>query len=360
MGGPARVSCIWGKCLEEKGYKVELLSDYHEQNSISYKFNQSYILEKSKKLNLINLFFSLFKILKSKKEEILVFNKGNYIIPLLICKILLPQLNNNKLVYYVHGGTKNFKTYYGNFKSRIMEIIFQKVVCLYDNFDKNQNFYPTKSFMRKITDIILTNNYNSLKEKIVFIPNPINFTIDSIKFSNRNKTILSVGRLDKIKRFDLLISAFNEIKNDIVGWNLEIAGGGPEELKLNNLVDELKLHSRVKLLGEITNIHEVYQRASIFSLASIFEGMPMVILEAFEHGLPVVGFKNDGTDFLVKHGYNGLKSDIYDIENFKLNLKILVNETDKRMLFSDNSKLTAKSFHTDQLIKNWDEILKSN
>ena len=77
MGGPARVSCIWGKCLEEKGYKVELLSDYHEQNSISYKFKQNHILEKPQKLNIINLSFSLFKILKSKNEEILVFNKGN-------------------------------------------------------------------------------------------------------------------------------------------------------------------------------------------------------------------------------------------------------------------------------------------
>ena len=84
MGGPARVSCIWGKCLEEKGYKVELLSDYHEQNSISYKFKQNHILKKTQKLNIINLSLSLFKILKSKNEEILVFNKGNYIIPLLI------------------------------------------------------------------------------------------------------------------------------------------------------------------------------------------------------------------------------------------------------------------------------------
>lgn len=357
MGGPARVSCIWGKCLEDKGYQVELLSDYYENTSISYEFNQNYILEKSKELHLLNLSMGLINILKSKKEEILVFNKGNYIMPLLICKIFLRKFNNNKFVYYVHGGTKNFRTYYGNFKSKIINIVFDKVVCLYDNYETEQNFFPAKSFMRKITDVILSNNYIELKRKIVLIPNPINFKINSTNSLNPSKTILSVGRLDKIKRFDLLISAFNQIKDDIKGWNLEIAGGGPEQFKLKNLIDKLQLNDRVKLLGETNNIHEVYQRASIFSLASIFEGMPMVILEAFEHGLPVIGFKNDGTDYLVQNNYNGFKSELYDIENFKSNITLLAKDAKKRNLFSKNSKLTAKKFYTETLINNWNEIL---
>jgi len=358
MGGPARVSCIWGKCLEDLGYKIELISNYNEDNPISYSFSQRNILSKNKRLNTFSLSTGLIKILKDKKHEILVFNKGNYIIPLFICKILLSNFKTNKFVYYVHGGTKNFKTYYGNLKTRIMQFVFDNVVCLYDNYDKTQNFYPPKSILRKITDFLINNNYKSIRQKIVFIPNPINFKIDSINLLNRNKTILSVGRLDPIKRFDLLINSFNEIKDEIKGWNLEIAGDGPEKNKLIHLIDKFELHNRVKLLGEISNVNEIYQRSSIFSLASVFEGMPMVILEAFEHGLPVIGFKNDGTDYLVKNHYNGLKSELYDINDFKSNIKLLVKDEYKRNLFSNNSKLTAKKFHTNVLIKNWNEILK--
>ena len=357
MGGPARVSCIWGQSIKKLGFDVELLSNYIEHHSISYKFNQNSIFKRKKNINFFNLTLNLFKILKIKRNEILIFNKGNYILPLFLCKILLKQKNNLRFVYYVHGGTKNFKTYYGNFKTKILDLTFDKIVCLYDNYDVNQNYFPVKSLSRKFSDFILRNYYQDIKNKIVIIPNPISFEIDNMDLSIRKKTILSVGRLDKIKRFDILIKAFNDIKNEIVDWNLEIAGDGEEYDNLSNLIRKLKLEKRVILLGEISNIDSIYKKASIFSLASVFEGMPMVILEALEYGLPVVGFKNDGTDFLIESNYNGLKSEIYDFEHFKSNLLLLAKNEKRRNMIAKNAKDSAKKFHKSELIKRWDDIL---
>ena len=191
------VSCIWGKCLEDKGYQVELLSDYYEKTSISYEFNQNYILEKSKELHLFNLSMGLINILKSKKEEILSLIKET-IMPLLICKIFLRKFNNNKFVYYVHGGTKTLE-HIMEISNQKLSILFLIKLFVYMIITRQNRIFSLLTFMRKITDVILSNNYIELKRKIVLIPNPINFKINSTNSLNPSKTILSVGRLDKIK-----------------------------------------------------------------------------------------------------------------------------------------------------------------
>ena len=355
MGGPARVCCIWGKSLLDLKHDVELLSDFHENRPISYNFTQRSIFGKSKKSNIITLTYNLFKII-NKEDRLFVFNKGDYIIPLFFCKFFL-GIKNSKLVYFVHGGTKNFKTYYGNLRTIIMHLTFDKVICLYENYNTDHNYFPKKSFFRKITDLLLPNSYKFIKTKIFFIPNPVNIGIDDLNLKERKKVILSVGRLDEIKRFDLLIRLFNDIKDDIKNWNLEIAGNGDEYDYLKKIIVDFKLSDRVKLLGEIKNIDPLYRRASIFTLASKFEGMPMVILEAIEYGLPVIGFKNDGTDFLIQNDYNGYKSDLNDFNDFKKNLIELANNKNKRELYGRNAKISSKKYHKITLLKKWEDLI---
>ena len=184
MGGPARVCCIWGNCLLDLGHDVELLSDYQEKKSISYNFKQLNIFGNSK-FNILTLTLKLYRIIKGE-NRLFVFNKGYYISPLFFCNLFLRR-KNSKLVYYVHGGTKNFKTYYGNLRTLIMYLTFDKVICLYENYNTEQNYFPKKSFLRKVTDSIIPNYYKHLKAKIFFIPNPVNIKIDSINFKERKK-----------------------------------------------------------------------------------------------------------------------------------------------------------------------------
>lgn len=99
--------------------------------------------------------------------------------------------------------------------------------------------------------------------------------------------LLTVGRLVPQKNTAMLIKAFAEVAQD-VPEHLVIIGGGPLEIDLRQKISALHLESRIHLLGEVSNPHPWYKRASAFVLSSDWEGYPNVLIEALAHGLRVI------------------------------------------------------------------------
>lgn len=98
--------------------------------------------------------------------------------------------------------------------------------------------------------------------------------------------ILSVGTLKPVKRHDVLIRAFAQAA--IPGAELHILGEGEQRAVLESLVSSLGLHGRVFLQGFQANTAPWYANADLFVLSSDHEGFGNVIVEALEHGTPVV------------------------------------------------------------------------
>ena len=96
------------------------------------------------------------------------------------------------------------------------------------------------------------------------------------------------------KQFDLLIRAFNAIKDHHTQWELVILGEGEERLELKRLVDELEMSNRINLPGSVGNISEWYERADLFVLSSSVEGFPNVLLEAIILNKQVIATKCPG------------------------------------------------------------------
>lgn len=120
-----------------------------------------------------------------------------------------------------------------------------------------------------------------------------------------NKFLLSVGRLDRVKRGDFLIRALAELPR---GMNLVFIGpdaGCREEWQ--NLAAEMGFSSSVHFLGEVSDndLKAAYQACSALVLASKYEGLPTVILEAMALGAPVVASATGGTRCLIKDRENG-------------------------------------------------------
>lgn len=99
--------------------------------------------------------------------------------------------------------------------------------------------------------------------------------------------ILTVGRLKKVKRHDLLLQAFTRLPVAL-GATLCIVGDGPEHAALEAMVDALDLRGRVLLPGYVADPTPYYARADVFVLSSDYEGFGNVIVEAMEFGVPVV------------------------------------------------------------------------
>lgn len=148
--------------------------------------------------------------------------------------------------------------------------------------------------------------YNT-KKRVDVIPNPYFGRV----FPYHNKydhLIISAGRLQDRKRFDLLIKAFSNVYKNHPQYRLIIYGDGEERANLENLVKSLELTGAVSLPGVQKNVLENNRNAEMFVLSSDAEGMPNTLIEAMGNGIPVIATDctPGGARFLLDNGKNGL------------------------------------------------------
>ncbi len=139
--------------------------------------------------------------------------------------------------------------------------------------------------------------------EIGVIPNGINtekFTPADNKISCPIK-MLTVCRLITRKRIDLLIEAVAEGKKTGVDMELNIAGDGNIQTKLESLAQELGIADRVNFFGRIDpdKMPDMYKENHIFVMSSAHEGMSNAMLEAMASGLPIVTTLCEGVDELI-------------------------------------------------------------
>ena len=106
--------------------------------------------------------------------------------------------------------------------------------------------------------------------------------------SARRRTVLVAQRLQAEKRTDIAVRAFAASGIWQSGWDLEIAGAGPELDPLVSLAAELKVSEHVRFLGFRSDIPFMMAQAGMLLASSPFEGFGLTVLEAMASGLPVV------------------------------------------------------------------------
>ena len=106
----------------------------------------------------------------------------------------------------------------------------------------------------------------------------------------RGKKVLALGRLEKIKGFDFLVSAFKKVASAHPEWTLHIYGEGCEKDSLNRLIYGHNLNNHV-FIHEFTNsVASVLNEHDIFVLSSRSESYGMALVEALLMGVPSISF----------------------------------------------------------------------
>lgn len=106
-------------------------------------------------------------------------------------------------------------------------------------------------------------------------------------------TILCVARLSRQKNHDVLLGAFAKLRRRSPTARLLLAGEGPEEARLRRRADRLGLEA-VEFLGQRQDVPRLLASADLLVLASAFEGLPLVVLEAMAAGTPVIATRIGG------------------------------------------------------------------
>ncbi len=154
-----------------------------------------------------------------------------------------------------------------------------------------------------------------LRSKTSIIYNPImmpkTMVGAAIKSSKQN-IIVSAARLEKQKRFDLLIETFAEFKKTHPDYLLYIYGKGSQKEGLLNIVQKYDIEGSVEFPGVVNDLWDRIKSARMFVMTSLFEGMSNSLIEAMCLGLPCISTKVSGAVDLIKSGENGILIDIDD------------------------------------------------
>jgi glycosyltransferase involved in cell wall biosynthesis len=116
----------------------------------------------------------------------------------------------------------------------------------------------------------------------------------------------AVGRLERQKRFDVLIDAVAALRPAHPSLRLVIAGDGSLRQTLQDRADRTGLGSACLLIGHTTDVTRVHHAFDLFVQASDYEGTPNAVLEAMALETPVVATDAGGTEELVRHEVDGL------------------------------------------------------
>ncbi|HQE48345.1 MAG TPA: glycosyltransferase [Fervidobacterium sp.] len=118
--------------------------------------------------------------------------------------------------------------------------------------------------------------------------------------------ILHIGRFAEAKNHIELLKAIRILKNDGIDIHLSLIGEGELKRTVLEFISNNDLEQEVSLLGIKENVYPYLHDADIFVLPSLFEGVPMTIIEAMGTGLPIVASNVGGIPNLIDDRKEGL------------------------------------------------------
>lgn len=175
--------------------------------------------------------------------------------------------------------------------------------------------------------------------------------------NKRSLKIGSLGRLVEKKGVQTLIEAGRQLKDISFDFSIEIAGDGPQKNELIKLVQKNKLDDHIKFIGAIphSDVRDWMKSLDIFSLPSQkdsngdMDGIPVVLMEAMNLGIPVLTTAMSGIPELVIHDKTGLVSQPGDFTGLAENIKKLYINRQLQVNLVANAKKRIKS-EFDQLV----------
>lgn len=123
----------------------------------------------------------------------------------------------------------------------------------------------------------------------------------------KDKTILGfVGRICEIKGIVPFIREFAKHKEEFIDCRVLLVGSGEQEQEVKQLLKELQLEELFILTGFQSDVYKFYPIIDVFFLPSLYEGLPMVLLEAMAFKKPVVSMDVGSISEVIKDGQTGV------------------------------------------------------
>lgn len=182
-----------------------------------------------------------------------------------------------------------------------------------------------------------------------------------------DKAIAYVGRLEKFKGVDILLSAMTEILKNIPNARLIIVGDGSYRDELVKIAHSLNIGNQVEFRGHIarSEVKKVYEESAIILMPSIWpEAFGKVGIEAMSVGRPVIASDVGGINEWLIDGVTGYLVPPRDANAIAEKVKIILSNQELLQKMSKNAHDHATNFsierHVERTIKLYEEVIKNN
>lgn len=367
-GGVERITDIIAKILLKRGYTIFYLNWKREQDNYEYPVPvidlPSSNLEDPNNLEVYNRF------LKENRIDVIINQHGLYEGTYFLSQV---KVQNVKIISVLHSDPFG---YYNH--------LFADLMTLRDSSIKEKVKRVARFFLyRKVKKIIhrsLVNHYTfiqehpqyvcllseSYKERLeeycdlpdnyfISIPNPN--TYENIEIIPQKEPILLfVGRLDnRSKKLFTLIDIWYRLCKLYPQWKLIIVGDGPDK---DVLINKAKDISNIEFKG-YQDPREYYEKASIFCMASIFEGFPMCLTEAMQFGCVPIAFDSFSAVYdIIKPGETGELVKSFDKKEYVGKLIHLIDDETYRKKLSKNAFQYVKRYDIANILPKWIELIE--
>jgi glycosyltransferase involved in cell wall biosynthesis len=171
-------------------------------------------------------------------------------------------------------------------------------------------------------------------------------------------TLVSVGSLTKQKGYPYLLEAAAKLKEPYPHFIWLVLGEGSERKVLEEKATALGLRDDVRFLGMKDNVIDYLRAADIFVLASLWEGLPNVVLEAMACELPVVATEVGGVRELIEDGVNGFLVPPKDAGALAQKIRYVIElpEAERQRVGSAARKRIVERFSVGTMVREYERL----
>lgn len=209
--------------------------------------------------------------------------------------------------------------------------------------------------LKKLDETVVLYQYDAQQyhfpTKVIY--NPLTLTPGQ-KSKGDSKKFLAVGRFSRLhKGFDLLIEGFRIFAEKDHEWTLDIVGEGVEEKSYKKLIKDYQLEDRIHIHPFTNQIQDFYSNAQVYVLSSRWEGMPLVLMEAMSHGLPIIS-----SDLAVCQEIMGDFGMYFSVGDVKGMARCMTEATKMDWLEKSEQALQiAARFNIETIITQWKQLI---
>lgn len=341
-GGLERFLAVWANNFINNGYEVVFIS-LHESGDFLFPLNEKVKIismnenKKGFRFRKYLIINKLYKIAKNEKIDIII---GQMIQP----SVILSYLSKYTKIKTI--GMEHFAYNSDNHPRKWLKL-------------RNKHYKHLSSFVCLTQDDYQSYKNLGIKDvQLIFnpveIPKITNYKVDS-------KTIISIGRQDPQKNLSALIRSLKPIFSRWPDLKLQIIGKDyGDRDNLIKLSLDLGINSNIEFIDFTCNISSIYTNASIHVLSSIYEGLPVSLIEAKAYGLPCVAYNcPTGPKHIINHNIDGYLVDLHDEKGLTKYIEKLIENPNLRIEMSKAARKDAiNRFSVETIAPQWYSLLE--